>query len=165
MSRNDGRPRGFVADARHRLSPSWGQRSAVSGADKFAGVDHTPAPATGSPRLSGASAWIDCAMHAVHPGGDHLIVVGRVEARGTGGEAGEGGEPYDVATQGMRSPHVMTVDGRTAHWSLPFRYVWPAELDLMARLAGMRLRDRWAGWRGEPFTNDSTQHVSVWEKV
>jgi hypothetical protein len=47
---------------------------------------------------------------------------------------------------------------------MPFRYVWPAELDLMARLAGMRLRDRWAGWTREPFTGESRQHVSVWEK-
>ncbi|MDX2878850.1 flavin reductase family protein [Streptomyces ipomoeae] len=62
------------------------RRFAVSGADKFAGVDHTPAPATGSPRLTGATAWIDCAIHAVHTGGDHLIVVGRVEALGTDDE-------------------------------------------------------------------------------
>ncbi|MFD8209820.1 flavin reductase family protein [Streptomyces sp. NPDC059695] len=55
---------------------------AVSGADKFAGVDWTPAPATGSPRLTGAPAWIDCAITAVHTGGDHLIVVGRVECLG-----------------------------------------------------------------------------------
>ena len=46
----------------------------------------------------------------------------------------------------------------------PFRYVWPSELDLMARLAGLRLRDRWAGWREEPFTAESPRHVSVWEK-
>ncbi|MDX2932879.1 class I SAM-dependent DNA methyltransferase [Streptomyces ipomoeae] len=76
-----------------------------------------------------------------------------------------GFDTYDMATQGMRSHHVMVVDGRTEYWSLPFRYVWPAELDLMARLAGMRLRDRWAGWHREPFTSDSTKHVSVWEKV
>ncbi len=55
---------------------------AVSGADKFAGVGHDAAPATGSPRLHGAPAWIDCRVHAVHTGGDHLIVVGRVEALG-----------------------------------------------------------------------------------
>jgi hypothetical protein len=47
---------------------------------------------------------------------------------------------------------------------VPFRYVWPSELDLMARLAGMTLRERWSGWRREPFTSDSTMHVSVWEK-
>ncbi|OIK24298.1 flavin reductase family protein [Streptomyces malaysiense] len=56
---------------------------AVSGADKFAGVPHTPAPRTGSPRLLGAAAWIDCTLQAVHPGGDHLIVTGRVDALGS----------------------------------------------------------------------------------
>jgi len=56
---------------------------AVSGADKFAGIDHDPAPVSGSPRLAGAPAWIDCTIHAVHTGGDHLIVVGRVDALGT----------------------------------------------------------------------------------
>ena len=48
--------------------------------------------------------------------------------------------------------------------SMPFRYVWPAELDLMARLAGMTLEGRWSGWRREPYTSDSTRHVSVWRK-
>ncbi|WP_405834893.1 flavin reductase family protein [Streptomyces sp. NBC_00105] len=62
---------------------------AVSGADKFAGVSHTPAPVTGSPQLDAVPAWIDCRIHAVHTGGDHLIVVGRVEAMGAAGE----GEP------------------------------------------------------------------------
>ncbi|MFE3853796.1 flavin reductase family protein [Streptomyces griseorubiginosus] len=57
---------------------------AVSGADKFAGVSHDPAPVSGSPRLAGTLAWIDCTIHAVHTGGDHLIVVGRVDALGTG---------------------------------------------------------------------------------
>jgi hypothetical protein len=42
--------------------------------------------------------------------------------------------------------------------------VWPAELDLMAQLAGLRLRDRWSAWTGEAFTSDSRKHVSVWEK-
>ncbi|MFG2637019.1 flavin reductase family protein [Streptomyces sp. NPDC048362] len=55
---------------------------AVSGADKFAGVAYDPAPVSGSPRLAGAAAWIDCAVHAVHTGGDHLVVVGRVTALG-----------------------------------------------------------------------------------
>ncbi|MFG3169381.1 flavin reductase family protein [Streptomyces sp. NPDC048200] len=59
---------------------------AVSGSDKFAGVDHDAAPVSGSPRLAGAAAWIDCTVHAVHTGGDHLIVVGRVDALGTGGD-------------------------------------------------------------------------------
>lgn len=56
---------------------------AVSGGDKFAGVVHDAAPVSGSPRLAGAPAWIDCTVHAVHTGGDHLIVVGRVDALGT----------------------------------------------------------------------------------
>ncbi|MET4926406.1 class I SAM-dependent methyltransferase [Streptomyces sp. PSRA5] len=71
---------------------------------------------------------------------------------------------YDVATQEMSSNYVEVVDGRGSYWSVPFRYVWPAELDLMAQLAGMRLRDRWEGWRREPFTGESASHVSVWEK-
>ncbi|WP_229922481.1 flavin reductase family protein [Streptomyces morookaense] len=56
--------------------------SSVQNADKFAGVPHEPAPVTGSPRLAGVPAWVDCSVHAVHTGGDHLVVVGRVEALG-----------------------------------------------------------------------------------
>lgn len=56
---------------------------AVSGGDKFAGVAYDAAPVSGSPRLAGALAWIDCTIHAVHTGGDHLIVVGRVDDLGT----------------------------------------------------------------------------------
>ncbi|MFJ3304618.1 flavin reductase family protein [Streptomyces sp. NPDC086549] len=59
---------------------------AVRGADKFAGVEYGAAPVSGSPRLAGALAWIDCTVHAVHTGGDHLIVVGRVDALGTADE-------------------------------------------------------------------------------
>ncbi|HEX6472887.1 MAG TPA: class I SAM-dependent methyltransferase [Streptosporangiaceae bacterium] len=71
---------------------------------------------------------------------------------------------YDVATQAMSSNYVEVDGDRGSFWSIPFRYVWPAELDLMARLAGMRLRDRWDGWTREPFTSESRQHVSIWEK-
>ncbi|MGW5419173.1 flavin reductase family protein [Streptomyces sp. NPDC003943] len=66
---------------------------AVSGADKFAGVEWVPAPSTGSPRLPAAPAWVDCTIAAVHTGGDHLIVVGRVEALGAAEDPDEGGEP------------------------------------------------------------------------
>ncbi|PWI45917.1 flavin reductase family protein [Streptomyces sp. ICBB 8177] len=59
---------------------------AVSGADKFAGVDWTPAPVTGAPVLAGVAAWVDCEVHAVHTGGDHLVVVGRVKDLGTAPE-------------------------------------------------------------------------------
>jgi SAM-dependent methyltransferase len=75
-----------------------------------------------------------------------------------------GFDEYDVATQGLTSHHFEIVDGRVERLSIPFRYAWPAELDLMAQLAGMRLRERWSGWRREPFTSDSRKHVSVWEK-
>ena len=71
---------------------------------------------------------------------------------------------YDVATQAMSSNYIDVADGRGEYRSIPFRYVWPAELDLMAQLAGLRLRERWDGWTREPFTNDSRGHVSVWEK-
>ncbi|MFI9586176.1 class I SAM-dependent DNA methyltransferase [Streptomyces sp. NPDC052236] len=73
-------------------------------------------------------------------------------------------DTYDVATQAMSSNYVTITDGRAEHWSIPFRYVWPAELDLMARLAGLRLRERWEGWTRAPFTSESPRHVSVWEK-
>ncbi|WP_219621491.1 class I SAM-dependent methyltransferase [Streptomyces sp. CB02959] len=71
---------------------------------------------------------------------------------------------YDVATQAMSSNYVDVVDGHGTYESIPFRYVWPAELDLMAQLAGLRLRERWDGWAGAPFTSESHRHVSVWEK-
>jgi SAM-dependent methyltransferase len=74
-------------------------------------------------------------------------------------------DEYDVATQGLISHHLDIVDGRPERLSFPFRYVWPSELDLMAELAGMRLRVRWGGWKREPFTNDSRKHVSVWQKA
>jgi SAM-dependent methyltransferase len=74
-------------------------------------------------------------------------------------------DEYDVARQGLTSHHFEIVDGRLDRFSVPFRYVWPAELDLMAQLAGMRLRERWSGWKREPFTSESRKHVSVWEKV
>ena len=75
-----------------------------------------------------------------------------------------GFDEYDVANQGLISHHFNLVDGHYELVSMPFRYVWPAELDLMAELAGLRLRERWSGWKREPFTSDSTKHVSVWEK-
>jgi SAM-dependent methyltransferase len=74
-----------------------------------------------------------------------------------------GFDEYDVARQGLISHHYIRIDGRLELRSIPFRYVWPAELDLMARLAGMELRERWAGWRREPFTSESDAHVSVWQ--
>jgi SAM-dependent methyltransferase len=75
-----------------------------------------------------------------------------------------GFDEFDVASQGLISHHYSVVDGELELHSVPFRYVWPAELDLMARLAGMTLRERWSAWKREPFTSESRKHVSVWEK-
>jgi SAM-dependent methyltransferase len=79
-------------------------------------------------------------------------------------EAHWGIDEYDVASQGLVSHHFNGAGATIERTSVPFRYVWPAELDLMAELAGLRLRDRWAGWSKEPFTSESPGHVSVWVK-
>jgi SAM-dependent methyltransferase len=76
-----------------------------------------------------------------------------------------GFDEYDVVSQGLVSHHYSVRDGELEALSIPFRYVWPAELDLMARIAGMTLRERWGGWEREPFTSESTRHVSVWQKA
>jgi hypothetical protein len=76
-----------------------------------------------------------------------------------------GFDEYDVAQQGLISHHYWIENGRVEVFSPPFRYVWPSELDLMAQLAGMELRERWGGWKREPFTSESDMHVSVWEKT
>src|SRR6188474_1867299 len=75
-----------------------------------------------------------------------------------------GVDEYDVARQGLVSHHYWIEDGEVEVLSPPFRYVWPSELDLMAQLAGMTLRERWGDWDREPFTSESDKHVSVWEK-
>jgi SAM-dependent methyltransferase len=74
-----------------------------------------------------------------------------------------GFDEFDVAVQGLISHHYRVVDGELEVRSIPFRYVWPSELDLMARLARMTLRARWSGWKREPFTSESEKHVSIWE--
>lgn len=73
-------------------------------------------------------------------------------------------DEYDVASQGLVSHHFERTSEGFERSSIPFRYVWPSELDLMAQLAEMRLRERWGWWRREPFTGESRMHVSVWEK-
>jgi SAM-dependent methyltransferase len=74
-----------------------------------------------------------------------------------------GFDEYDVAAQILFSHHFWVEDGRLETFSAPYRYVWPSELDLMARLAGMTLRERWSDWDRTPFTGESTSHVSVWQ--
>jgi SAM-dependent methyltransferase len=110
----------------------------------------------------------------LEPGGCFVIEVGIPDLRRLPpgetvvpwrvGPAGCAWDVYDVATQALSSNYVLVTDGRAEYRSIPFRYVWPAELDLMARLAGLRLQARWGGWHREPFTSESRKHVSVWEK-
>jgi SAM-dependent methyltransferase len=73
-------------------------------------------------------------------------------------------EYTDLVTQTMYSRHYRVDGGNVTASSTPFRYVWPSELDLMARIAGLSLRERWSDWNREPFTGESRSHVSVWEK-
>ncbi|MES4886606.1 class I SAM-dependent methyltransferase [Streptomyces sp. NPDC096012] len=127
--------------------------------------------------LTSQDAQVECfrtVAGQLAPGGCFVVEVGvpdlrrlppgqdAVPFRVDGGRLGF--DLYDVPTQSVTSHHVEVVDGRGTHLEIPFRYVWPAELDLMARLAGLRLRERWDGWTREPFTAASRQHVSVWEK-
>jgi SAM-dependent methyltransferase len=71
----------------------------------------------------------------------------------------------DTAGQIAWSHHWIEVDGRLVRHSAPYRYVWPSELDLMAKITGFRIRDRWAGWNRAPFTSDSPSQVAVFEKL
>jgi len=74
-----------------------------------------------------------------------------------------GFDVYDVVTQQFSSQHFALDGAHIRPYPVPFRYVWPAELDLMARIAGMRLRERWADWHRSPFIATSTKHVSIWQ--
>jgi SAM-dependent methyltransferase len=127
--------------------------------------------------LTTQEAQVACFRNAaahLKPGGCFVIEVGIPDLRRL--PAGQTAVPfhvsptrwafdiYDVATQAMSSNYIEVVDGSWEYTSIPFRYVWPAELDLMAQLAGLRLRERWDGWGQESFTSDSRQHVSIWEK-
>ena len=128
--------------------------------------------------LTTQEAQVACFRNAaahLQPGGSFLIETGLPSLRRLPpgeryvifnfSETHWGIDEYDVATQGLISHHFQRKpDGTIEKSSGPFRYVWPSELDLMAQLAGLELRERWAGWRREPFTNESTSHVSVWVK-
>ncbi|MFE7752115.1 hypothetical protein [Streptomyces sp. NPDC057428] len=80
------------------------------------------------------------------------------------GERHVGFDTYDLVNQHVVSHHHTLVDGRGSTFRSPHRSVWPAELDLMARLAGLHLIERWADWSATPFTASSRSHVSVWQK-
>jgi hypothetical protein len=111
----------------------------------------------------------------LEPGGCFVIEVGIPELQRLppgetfrvfhASESRWGIDEYDVANQGLISHHFEIVEARLERNSVPFRYTWPSELDLMAQLAGMSLRERWSGWKREPFTSESRKHVSVWEKL
>ncbi|MEO3752729.1 class I SAM-dependent methyltransferase [Streptomyces sp. B6B3] len=75
-----------------------------------------------------------------------------------------GFDTYDLVNQRLVSHHYRIVEGHTATFRSPHRYVWPAELDLMARLAGLIRTERWADWSESPFTDTSTTQISVWQK-
>lgn len=74
-------------------------------------------------------------------------------------------EEYDITAQIAVSRHWWVIDGQLKTFSSPHRYVWPSDLDLMARLAGMALRERWSDWHRHPFTSQSRSHISVWAKA
>jgi hypothetical protein len=80
------------------------------------------------------------------------------------GDTHVGVDEHDTDTQRLVSHHFTLRDGLWERRSIPFRSVWPSELDLMARVAGLRLRERWSDWERTPFTSESTMQVSVWEK-
>ncbi|MEM9046687.1 MAG: class I SAM-dependent methyltransferase [Pseudomonadota bacterium] len=74
-------------------------------------------------------------------------------------------DEFDVATQAFTSHHIWNRDGRIETVSIPFRYVWPSELDLMACLAGLAPEARWSNWACAPFSAQSESHISVWRKL
>lgn len=124
--------------------------------------------------------FANAAAH-LRPGGLFLVEVGVPDLRrlppgqdtvpfavapGARGDGYVGFDQYDVVTQQFTSTHVtVAADGSGRFRRLPFRYAWPAELDLMARMAGMSLRRRWSDWDRSPLTEASTRHVSVWAKA
>jgi SAM-dependent methyltransferase len=127
--------------------------------------------------LTTQDAQVDCFRNAaacLEPGGCFVIEVmvpelqrlppGDTFRAFTVTPAHHGFEEYDVARQISYSHHYWITGGQVETFSVPFRYVWPSELDLMARLAGMTLRERWSDWQRAPFTGDSRSHISVWQK-
>ena len=117
----------------------------------------------------GQVATFESAAAHLDPGGCFVIEVGVPRRERLSvfdlSDTHVGVDEYDADTQRLVSHHFTLVDGEWVRISMPFRAVSPAELDLMAQLAGMRLRERWSDWNREPFTSESTKHVSVWEKA
>lgn len=127
--------------------------------------------------LTSQDAQVDCFANAaahLEPGGCFVVEVGvpplqHVPPGDTAtvfatGPDHWGIDEIDVVEQRLVSHHFLAEGDGFRHSPIPFRYVWPSELDLMARLAGLRLRQRWGDWSGAPFTAASRSHVSVWER-
>lgn len=126
--------------------------------------------------LTTQDAQVACFRNAaahLDPGGSFLIEVGVPDLRRL--PPGQTVVPFDVGAdhlgfdeyhlieQGLISHHFSLRDGSWERTSIPFRYVWPSELDLMAALAGLSLSERWSDWDRSPFTADSRKHISVWQ--
>jgi SAM-dependent methyltransferase len=127
--------------------------------------------------LTTQSAQVDCFRNAakhLKPGGMFLIetMIPQLRRLPPGqsavpfevSECKLGIDTYDVLNQGLVSHHWQMTEKGPQRYSVPFRYVWPAELDLMAEIAGLRLKHRWRNWNREPLTENDEKHVSVWEK-
>jgi SAM-dependent methyltransferase len=111
--------------------------------------------------------FANAAAH-LEPGGCFVVEVGTKNRQHLTvfdlSETHVGVDEYDADTQRLVSHHFTLVDGTWRRISMPFRSASPGEFDLMAQLAGLRLRERWADWDRSPFTAESTKHVSLWEK-
>ncbi|QFG24385.1 class I SAM-dependent methyltransferase [Actinomadura sp. WMMB 499] len=127
--------------------------------------------------LTTQDAQVACFENAaahLEPGGHFVIEVGVPPLRRLPpgqttvpfrvGESSWAFDRLDCATQAMSSTYVTVEGGRGEFRSIPFRYVWPSELDLMARIAGMERHARWSTWTRDPFTHESEKHISVWRK-
>jgi SAM-dependent methyltransferase len=122
--------------------------------------------------LTTQDAQVACFENAathLEPGGRFVVEVGvpnseRLQVFDLS-ETHVGVDEYDPASQHLVSHHLTLIDGRWRRLSMPFRSVSPAELDLMAQLAGMTLRERWSDWDRAAFTSESTKHVSVWQRA
>jgi SAM-dependent methyltransferase len=112
--------------------------------------------------------FANAAAH-LEPGGCFVVEVGTKNRQHLSvfdlSDTHVGIDEYDADTQRLVSHHFTLVDGSWRRISMPFRSASPGEFDLMAQLAGLRLRERWADWDRSPFTAESTKHVSVWEKA
>jgi SAM-dependent methyltransferase len=122
--------------------------------------------------LTTQDAQVACFENAaahLDPGGSFVVEVGVPSGRRLAvfdlSDTHVGVDEYEPATQRLVSHHFTLADDRWERFSVPFRSNSPGELDLMARIARMSLRERWGGWGREPFTAGSEKHVSVWEKL